>query len=173
MKYCSNCGKEIKSKDIYCSNCGKKIEKETKEIQNEELNNIKINKRDIATQIILTVITCGLYSLYWIATITDDVNSLNDDYSTSGITVVLLSILTCGLYLIYWNYDMGRKLYNLGQSHSKDINDNSIIYMVLSIIKADFISLILMQSDLNKFENQIKQSSINKYRINITFLFIL
>lgn len=87
------------------------------------------------------------------ATITDDVNSLNDDYSTSGITVVLLSILTCGLYLIYWNYDMGRKLYNLGQSYSKDINDNSIIYMVLSIIKADLISLILMQSDLNKFEN--------------------
>ena len=153
MKYCSNCGKEIKNKDIYCSNCGKKIEKEAKEIKNEEINNIKINKRDIATQIILTVITCGLYSLYWIATLTDDVNSLNDDYSTSGITVVLLSILTCGLYLIYWNYDMGRKLYNLGQSYSKDINDNSIIYMVLSIIKADLISLILMQSDLNEFEN--------------------
>ena len=94
MKYCSNCGKEIKSKDIYCSNCGKKIEKEAKEVKNEEINNIKINKRDIATQIILTVITCGLYSLYWIATIT-----------------------------------------------------------VLSIIKADLISLILMQSDLNKFEN--------------------
>lgn len=32
MKYCSNCGKEIKSKDIYCSNCGKKIEKEDKEV---------------------------------------------------------------------------------------------------------------------------------------------
>lgn len=153
MKYCSNCGKEIKSKDIYCSNCGKKIEKEAKEIKNEELNNIKINKRDIATQIILTVITCGIYGLYWIAEITDDINNLREDYTTSGVTVVLLSILTCGLYLVYWNYDIGRKLYNLGQENGKDINDNSIIYMILSIIKGDLINLILIQSDLNKFGN--------------------
>ena len=66
---------------------------------------------------------------------------------------MLLSILTCGLYLIYWNYDMGRKLYNLGQENGKDINDNSIIYMILSIIKGDLINLILIQSDLNKFGN--------------------
>lgn len=48
---------------------------------------------------------------------------------------------------------MGRKLYNLGQENGKDINDNSIIYMILSIIKGDLINLILIQSDLNKFGN--------------------
>ena len=119
MKYCTKCGNELKSKDLYCSKCGTKVEKEIKEAKevkntnSEEVDsNFTINKRDLATQIILTVITCGLYSLYWIATITDDVNMLNeDDNNTSGITVVLLSILTCGLYLIYWKYDIGRKLY--------------------------------------------------------------
>ena len=74
---------------------------------------------------------------------------LNDDNNnTSGITVVLLSILTCGLYLIYWNYDTGRKLYGLGKKY--EIADNSIIYLILSIFKADLVNLILMQSDLNK-----------------------
>ncbi len=157
MKYCPNCGNELKSKDSYCSKCGTKVEKKIKEAKevkdtNSEVDsNFTINKRDIATQIILTVITCGLYSLYWIATITDDVNILNEDNSnTSGITVVLLSILTCGLYLIYWNYDTGRKLYELGKKYDKEIVDNSIIYLILSIFKADLVNLILMQSDLNK-----------------------
>ena len=76
---------------------------------------------------------------------------LNDDNNnTSGITVVLLSILTCGLYLIYWNYDTGRKLYGLGKKYDKEIADNSIIYLILSIIQANLVNLILMQSDLNK-----------------------
>ena len=158
MKYCTKCGNELKSKDLYCSKCGTKVEKEIKETKevkdagSEEVNvNFTINKRDIATQIILTVITCGLYSLYWIVTITDDVNMLNeDDNNTSGITVVLLSILTCGLYLIYWNYDIGRKLYQLGNKYDKQISDNSIIYLILSIIQANLVNLILMQSDLNK-----------------------
>lgn len=159
MKYCTKCGKELRHKDLYCSNCGVKVEKEIKEAKeiNENASETiktqsKIFKRDIATQIILTVITCGIYGLYWIAEINDDVNTLREDYTTSGVTVVLLSILTCGLYLIYWNYDIGRKIYNLGQENGKDINDNSIIYMILSIIKGDLINLILIQSDLNKFE---------------------
>lgn len=160
MKYCTKCGKELRNKDLYCSNCGTKVEKEikeAKEVSESTSENLKteskIFKRDIATQFILTVITCGIYGLYWIAEITDDVNNLREDYTTSGVTVVLLSILTCGLYLIYWTYDMGRKLYNLGQENGKDINDNSIIYMILSIIKGDLLNLILIQSDLNKFGN--------------------
>lgn len=157
MRYCTKCGNELKSKDLYCSKCGTKVEKEIKEakevkdVGSEEVNdNFTINKRDIATQIILTVITCGLYSLYWIATITDDVNMLSDNNNTSGITVVLLSILTCGLYLIYWNYDIGRKIYQLGNKYDKQISDNSIIYLILSIFQANLVNLILMQSDLNR-----------------------
>lgn len=158
MKYCTKCGNELRNKDLYCSKCGTKVEKEIKEAKevkdtssDEVGGNFTINKRDIATQIILTVITCGLYGLYWIATITDDVNMLNEDNNnTSGITVVLLSILTCGLYLIYWNYDTGRKLYELGKKYDKEIADNSIVYLILSIFKADLVNLILMQSDLNK-----------------------
>ena len=120
MKYCTKCGNELKSKDLYCSKCGTKVEKEIKEAEevkntnSEEIDsNFTINKRDIATQIILTVITCGLY-------------------------------------LIYWNYDIGRKLYGLGKKYDKEIADNSIIYLILSIIQANLVNLILMQSYLNK-----------------------
>lgn len=153
MNYCSNCGNELKKKDIYCPKCGTKIEKE----DNKETIKLEtsITKKDIATQIILSVLTCGIYSLYWLATITDDVNNLLDEKSnTSGVTVILLSILTCGLYLIYWNYDIGKKLSILGEKYNIEVNNNgSLIYMILSICKLDLVSYILIQSDLNKFGN--------------------
>ena len=153
MNYCSNCGNELKKKDIYCPKCGTKIEKE----DNKETIKLEtsITKKDIATQIILSVLTCGIYSLYWLATITDDVNNLLDEKSnTSGVTIILLSILTCGLYLIYWNYDIGKKLSILGEKYNIEVNNNgSLIYMILSICKLDLVSYILIQSDLNKFGN--------------------
>lgn len=153
MKYCSSCGNKLNSKDVYCSNCGKKIETEvaTKDVvvpNNKRL----IENRDIAIQLILSLITCGLYSLYWMVTITDDVNKLLDDKNDSGIVNLLLSLVTCGIYLIYWNYDIGKKLKKIGEKYSLDIQDNSIIYMVLSVLKLDVVSYVLMQSDLNKVE---------------------
>lgn len=155
MNYCSKCGNELKKKDIYCPNCGTRVVKEDDSVKESIKLNTNITKKDIATQIILSVLTCGIYSLYWLSTITDDINNLLDDKSnTSGVTVILLSILTCGLYLIYWNYDIGKKLSMLGEKYNIEVNNNgSLIYMILSICKLDLVSYILIQSDLNKFEN--------------------
>lgn len=155
MNYCSKCGNELKKKDIYCPNCGTKVVKEDDSVKESIKLNTNITKKDIATQIILSVLTCGIYSLYWLSTITDDINNLLDDKSnTSGVTVILLSILTCGLYLIYWNYDIGKKLSMLGEKYNIEVNNNgSLIYMILSICKLDLVSYILIQSDLNKFGN--------------------
>lgn len=102
--------------------------------------------------LILTIITFGIYSLVWIYQITEDVNRLNEDNNMSGGLTILLTIITCGIYLIYWGYDMGRKLYNSGQKYNINISDNSILYLLLPIVKLNIINLVLIQSDLNKFE---------------------
>ncbi len=151
MKYCSECGKELRKKDKFCSYCGKKVDdiKITEEII---AKNRLIEKRDLAIQLILSFITCGIYSLYWMVTITDDVNKLLDEKNDSGIVNLLLSLITCGIYLIYWNYDIGKKLKKIGDKYNLDIQDNSIIYMILSILKLDIVSYTLIQSDLNKVE---------------------
>ena len=47
---------------------------------------------------------------------------------------------------------MGRKLYNSGQKYNINISDNSILYLLLPIVKLNIINLVLIQSDLNKFE---------------------
>lgn len=149
MKYCSECGKELRKKDIYCPYCGKKVEIDNIEVVSKDKI---IENKDLALQLILSFLTCGIYSLYWMVTITDDVNKLLDEKNDSGIVNLLLSIITCGIYLIYWNYDIGKKLNKIGDKYNIEIQDNSIIYMILSILKLDIVSYVLMQSELNKIE---------------------
>ena len=64
-----------------------------------------IERRNIAVCIVLTLVTCGIYGIYWIVCLTNDVNTVSGDVNgTSGGMVVLLTIVTCGIYGIYWAY---------------------------------------------------------------------
>ena len=42
-------------------------------------------------------------------------------------------------------------MYQAGQMHGKDISDNSVIYLVLSLFGFGLVNYCLIQSDLNKF----------------------
>ena len=114
-----------------------------------------ITKRSIGVAILLSIVTCGIYGIYWMVVVTDDTNkAINDPNGTSGGIAVLLSIVTCGIYGIYWNYKMGKKLYSAGKIYGKDISDNSVLYIVLAIFGLGIVNYCLMQSDLNRFANE-------------------
>ena len=157
-KFCSNCGKEIPENSTFCPSCGTPIGG-TNPNQNNS-NNTSINApvleyRDIAIAIILSIVTCGIYGIFWIISLTNDANKVADrPTDTSGGMVILLTIITCGIYGIYWNYKMGQKIYEAGQRYNKQINDNSVLYLVLSLFGLQIVNYALMQSDLNKFSNK-------------------
>lgn len=110
-----------------------------------------ITKREIVTAIILTIITCGIYGIYWFVKLNDEVNILCGDTSApSGGTVFLLSLITCGIYEIYWSYKMGGKLDNYMAQRGELSSDRSIIYLLLSIFGLDIITFALMQDTVNK-----------------------
>ena len=110
-----------------------------------------MRKKDIVTSVILCFITCGIYAVIWFVNITDDVIRLRGDSSMpTGITCFLLVLLTCGLYGIYWSYPMGSLLYQENQERGMTMGDNSIIYLILSILKLDIINYVLMQDNINK-----------------------
>ena len=157
-KFCSNCGKEIPENSTFCPNCGTPIGG-TNSNQNNS-NNTSINApvleyRDIAIAIILSIVTCGIYGIFWIISLTNDANKVSDrPTDTSGGMVILLTIITCVIYGIYWNYKMGQKIYEAGQRYNKSISDNSVLYLVLSLFGLQIVNYALMQSDLNKFSNK-------------------
>lgn len=144
-KFCSNCGEKMNDGAKFCDKCGASVEKKV------NLQSPLITKRDIVVAIILTFVTCGIYGIYWFIVMTDDVNSLSDEKMASGGTAFLYSILTCGIYALYWNYKVGQKMAEAGKKYNKPINDNSVLYLVLSIFGLGLVNYCLIQSDLNRF----------------------
>lgn len=149
-KFCPNCGNEIKEGNKFCAGCGMNLENNTT-TNNTIQNYQKIANRDIVMAVILSIITCGIYGIYWFIVMTDDANVISDEQNASGGLAFLYTLLTCGIYGIYWNYKMGQKLFAAGQKYNKQINDNSILYLILSIFGFAIINYCLMQNDLNKF----------------------
>lgn len=69
--------------------------------------------RSLLLVILLSIITCGIYSYYFIYCLARDVNEVcrDDGQKTGGLLVfILLSFITCGIYAIYWYYSLGNRL---------------------------------------------------------------
>ncbi|MGN1267690.1 MAG: DUF4234 domain-containing protein [Dorea sp.] len=109
--------------------------------------NFGITSRSIPVAIILSIVTCGIYGIYWMIKLNDEVNLLSGEVDgTSGGMVFLFSLITCGIYSIYWMFKMGERCDRI-----KGVDGNShILYLVLSIFRLDIIAYCLIQDTINK-----------------------
>ena len=110
-----------------------------------------VKHRSVAAVIILTFITCGLYSIYWMYSVTEEVSYLTNDPSFTGGKVILFSLITCGIYTFFWYYSMGQKLMVAQQRHDMMVKDNSLIYLLLAIFGLSIVTIAIMQNDINDF----------------------
>lgn len=110
-----------------------------------------VQKREVVKCIIFTIITLGIYGMYWVAKINDDTKVLaKDDQMPSGGMVVLFTIITCGIYGFYWAYKMGQLLYKAKKDRNMEsAKDNSVLYLVLEIVFS-IIAYVLMQNEINE-----------------------
>ncbi len=110
-----------------------------------------VKKRSIALAIIFTLITCGIYGIYWFIVLTEDMKTLTpqDEYQTSGGLAFVLSLITCGIYGLYWDYKMGQKVDQL-----KGSSNTGIIYIILHVIGLEIINMALMQDTVNHFATE-------------------
>lgn len=105
--------------------------------------------RSVGMCIVLSIVTCGIYGLYWLYCIHEDVQTIcGRPMSVSGGMVIVLSIITCGIYSFYWSYKMGQFLDN---AKGNPNGNSSILYMILSIFGLSIVAWALMQSELNHF----------------------
>ena len=66
---------------------------------NREGFRMPINKRNLAVSIILTIVTCGIYGIYWFIVMTDDTKNVSGDINgASGGVAFLLTLVTCNIY---------------------------------------------------------------------------
>ena len=103
-----------------------------------------IRKRNIITCLLLSVITCGIYGIYWAFTVGREAVSVKDDEDGGVLEGVLCALVPfIGFYLTEKKFAEG--CYNRGIVHE----DRSVMYLILGLI-LPIVDLCIVQNDLNK-----------------------
>jgi len=148
MKYCKNCGSQMSDDSIFCPSCGEKSEGSTQVVSEEVtiVGSSDIKERNLVLSIILSFITCGIYSLYWQVKINDETLTLANEKGPSGVVVILLTILTCGIYGYFWAYKMGACIDKMkGVSNG----NTGILYVVIALLGLNIVNMALIQDSIN------------------------
>lgn len=114
-----------------------------------------VQNRNIALSLILSIVTCGIYGLYWIYCLAKDVNTLcnaqNKPMGTEPGLVVVFSLVTCGVYDIYFYWKSAKLLHSLTYSNYA-VEDNSLILALLQVFGLGIVSSCILQSTLNDIQ---------------------
>lgn len=111
-----------------------------------------MENKNIAVCVLLSIVTCGIYSLYWYYTIAKTFYSYRTQASVStspGVTT-LLYVLTCGIYGIYAAYQWGKATPEIFAQFGQNVEDKSVMYLLLSIFGLDIVNMCLIQNDFNQ-----------------------
>lgn len=115
--------------------------------------------RGLLSYIVLTIITCGIYSYYFIYKMARDVNIAceGDGESTGGLVqFILLSIITCGIYSWIWYYKLGNRLASNAGRYGITVQENGTTVLMWLIFGTflcgigSFIAMNILIKNTNK-----------------------
>ena len=113
-----------------------------------------MKKRSVAAVIILSIVTCGIYSLYWLCVTTDEIEAMlgpkSDGACRSGGVAVLLTILTCGIYAFYWYYKEAKRIEVLCEDVGIRPANEFWLYLIFCLLGLEIVSMAIMQDELNR-----------------------
>ena len=127
-----------------------------------------IKQRSLATFILLSIITCGIYSIFFWYSYTEDINKVcagDGNESPSYIVVLLLSIITCNIYMYYWYYKQANRLQAVAPKYNLSFQENGTTVVMWFIFGAmlcgigPFIAINILLKDMNSIANVYNNNS--------------
>ena len=115
--------------------------------------------RSIGLGIILTLLTCGFYGLYWQFKQLEALNAWLGREEFSFLVWLLLSIVTCGIFAIYYEYKKAKGINEIQEQQDEMVNsDLPVICVLLTLFGLQIVSIAIQQNEIHKF-----------YRANVDF----
>jgi hypothetical protein len=107
-------------------------------------------KMDVMRSVLLTIITCGVYSLVWKHRQLRCVNTLIESDKYNFPKWLALSTITCGLYNFYHIYVLARDIIRLEEAYQIPC-DKSLptVSLVISLLGLWIVCEAIMQKELN------------------------
>ena len=104
--------------------------------------------RNIALDVILALVTCGIWNIYLQSRQMRAVNFMIGHQKYSFIPWALLTLVTCGLWHIYHEYRLSKDIaWALNQPQSND----PIVHLLLSIFGLSIVTDALQQAEINGY----------------------
>ncbi len=116
-----------------------------------------MKKRNVALDLVLTLLLCGLWNLVVQYEQIQNLNVIYREERYSFWKTYLFSVLTCGIYLIYFEYKKATDFAAFSKPGTEDGSDG-VIAVVLAIFGLSFVYDAVFQSKLNEWIDQ--QNSI-------------
>lgn len=112
--------------------------------------------RSIPMLIILSIVTCGIYYLYWIYKTTDEIKNFMERDDINPALELILTLVTCNLYTLYWYYKYGKIVYlEMTKKVGIDNTEDSTILLVILDLFVAVVSCAILQDKLNTIWNSI------------------
>lgn len=95
--------------------------------------------RGVIGWLLLSIVTCGIYSYYFLYCLARDINVMcqDDGDSTPGLAAfILLSFVTCGFYGLYWYYKIGNRLQANAPRYGLMFQENGTTVLMWQIVGA-------------------------------------
>lgn len=139
--------------------------KEKKDEKQMKIKQIKFGKF-----FFLSVLTCGIYSIYTLYQFNETVNILcegDEKKSKNYIAVVLLGIVTCGIYTFYWTYKQAERLHEIAPRYRCNINTRGTKVLLWStfgtlIFIGPAIAWYYMLKNMNQLAEQYNQGNVDE-----------
>ena len=107
-----------------------------------------MTKRSIATVIILTIVTCGIYGWWWVYTTSQELHQASGISKFDPVLLLLLTIFVAPVGYIMFAYDAATCIDKVNADRGVS-SDSMVGYILLGI----FIPIVLIgivQNDINK-----------------------
>ena len=106
---------------------------------------------NIPLYLVLTILTCGIFNLYWNYRQMESCNALLDRREFRFWIWLLLTILTCGIYHIFYQYKMGAAIVEIQHSMNRDLFDKlPLLSVIVTILGLSIVVDCIHQNELNK-----------------------
>lgn len=108
-----------------------------------------MQKRSVATVIILTLVTCGIYGLYWLYVTADGLEKEGQTGGTSATVQVVLALFLSVVGYIVFGIAADANLNAIKARRGIPQGDNKVVYILLGL----FVPIVLIgvvQNEINK-----------------------
>ena len=109
---------------------------------------IHINKRRIGVSLLLTIITLGIYQIYWLYLLVKNTRAIQND--DSSCTAEMLCLVFVPFYSLYWWFTRGKIVKDKFAENGYSAVGNGIVYLILAaFFELSIVSMAIMQNDFN------------------------